>query len=64
MSDYHHKDLLIDNTYAEPQVATHLQRASTTNGGIAAATSEAYNSAQYTRPGHVSFDERISNLLP
>lgn len=42
MSTYCLKGLLIDDTYAEPQAATHLQRGSATNYGIAAATIEAY----------------------
>lgn len=33
MSAYGHKGLLIDVTYARPQVAIHLQRGSATNNG-------------------------------
>lgn len=55
-------ELLIDETHAEPQAATYLQRRSATNDGIAAATSKACRSAHYARPGCVSFDERIFKL--
>lgn len=54
MSDYHRKALLVDVIYAEPQAATHLQRASATIDNIAATTSEKLKSVYYTHPGHVS----------
>ena len=62
-SDFRHKSVLIDITYADPQAGVHMRVASADQDGSAASTSEARKLNHYARVGHVSFDERSHELV-
>ena len=61
-SDFRHKSILIDVTYADPQSGVHLRAGSADQDESAASTSEARKPNHYARPGHVSFNERSHKL--
>ena len=60
--EYRDKSILLDVTYADPQVGVHMRAESADRNGSAAFTSEARNRNHYARPGQVSFDERSYKL--
>ena len=60
--EYRDKSILVDVTHAAPQAQVPLRAGSADNDGSAASTSEACKRQHYTRPGHVSFDERSHKL--
>ena len=62
-SDFRHKSIIVDVTYAEPQAGIHLRAGSADQDGSAASTSEARKRNHYARVGHVSFDERSHKLV-
>ena len=62
-SDFRHKSILIDVTYADPQEGVHLRAESADQDGSAASTSEARKREHYARVGHASFDERSHKLV-
>ena len=61
-SDFRHKGILIDLTYADPQAGVRLRAGSADQDESAAFTSEARTHNHYARPGDVCFDERIHKL--
>ena len=61
-SDFRHKSILIDVTYADPQSGVPLRAGSADQDESAASTSEARKPNHYARPGHVSFNERSHKL--
>ena len=62
-SDFRHKIVLIDVTYADPQSGVHLRAGSADQDGSAASTSEPRKRNHYGRIGHVSFEERSHKLV-
>ena len=61
--EYREKSILLNVTRVDPQAQIHLQGGSADHDGSAASTSETRKDQHYTRPGHVSFDERSNNLI-
>ena len=51
-SDFRHKSILIDVTYADPQARVYLRAGSVDQDGSAASTSEAKKCNHYARSGH------------
>ena len=62
-TEYREKSILLNVTRVDPQAQIHLQGGSADHDGSAASTSETRKDQHYTRPGHVSFDERSNNLI-
>eukprot|EP00904_Undaria_pinnatifida_P000651 jgi/Undpi1/10587/HiC_scaffold_29.g13037.m1 len=61
-SEYRDKSILLDVTYADPQVGVHMRAGSADRNGSAASASEPCERNHYARPGQVSFDERSYKL--
>ena len=59
---YREESILLNVTHVDPLAQVHLRGGSTDHDGSASSTSEARKRQHYTRPGHVSFDERSNNF--
>ena len=60
--EYRETSILLDVIHADSQAQANLRGGSADHDESAASTSEAYKRQHYSRPGHVSFNERNHKL--